>query len=335
MDAKELKKYIIENNLLQTLIEKIGCHSFVPYDKEYRCALPNDNDNSKVSIFKNKELSVRIFTKGETIYGSIFDLVMFIDSCSFAEALRKCGNLIGVNTNIQINKNKVDHLRFFKKIKNHKEKLDELTKYDKSLLCKYSSIPHIELIKDGILFDVIDKYSIMFDERSDRIVFPHFLYSNKDKIVGLIGRTINPAYKELNIPKYFPVDGYKYEKSKNLYGLSHTKEDIEKNGFVIVYESEKSILKSDMYKVPCCVAVGSHEISDFQKKLLISLNVEIIIAFDKDVEKDHIHNIVNELNKFRKVSFIEDKWELLKSKDSPVDRGYKKFHYLLKYRNYL
>ncbi|MED3792486.1 hypothetical protein P4571_08515 [Niallia alba] len=333
MDAKELKKYIIENKLIIDVLEKLGCHSFVNYSKELRCALPGDNDNSKVSVFD--DLSVRVFTKGETIYGSIYDLIMFINKSSFVEALKTCNLVLGLKYST-INKEKsIDHLEFFKKIKKKKNN-SELETYEISLLDRYSDIPHIDLIrKDGIMQDIIDKYHIKFDDKSNRIVFPHFIHNDKSKIVGLVGRTVNPAYESLKIPKYFPVDGYKYEKSKNLYGLSHNLENIKKDGLVIVFESEKSVLKSDMFKMPYGVSVGSHDISEFQKKLLISLNVEIVIAFDKDVEKSHVERLVRDMSRFRKVSFIEDKWKLLKEKDCCVDRGYKRFHYLIRHRHYL
>jgi DNA primase len=333
MDAKELKEYIIENNLIQVLLEKVGCHSFVPYDKELRCALPNDNDNSKVSVFYNDNLSIRVFTKGETVHGSIYDLIMFIDESTFKDAIRKCQSLLGVSIG-KNDKKKTSHISFYKRMRKKRENKKELNEYDKDILCRYSEIPHISLIKDGIFGSVLKEYSIMFDERTSRIVFPHFKYNDKNKILGLVGRTVLPAYKELNIPKYFPVDGLKYEKSRNLYGLSHNLEEIKRAGQVIVFESEKSVLKAAMMKLPYSVAIGSHDISDFQKKLLISLNVEIIIAFDKDVESDHISKIVSEISKYRKVSYIEDKWNLLSEKDSPVDKGYKKFNFLMKHRKY-
>src|SRR5690606_25677865 len=99
----------------------------------------------------------------------------------------------------------------------------------------YSKIPHIDLIrKDGIFQDVISKYDIRFDEESNRIIFPHFKHDDKNKVVGIIGRTVNPAYKELNIPKYFSMNGIRYEKSKNLYGLSHNINEIKKRGKIIV-----------------------------------------------------------------------------------------------------
>lgn len=325
----------MQNNLLKDLLHKLGCHSIKEYSKELRCALPGDDDNSKVSVFYSDDLSVRIFTKAETIYGDIYNLIMFIEkSSSFPEAYKKCLSLLGLSASYNPSKQKkVDHLSFFKKIKRKHHDDVSFQCYDLSILDKYSKVPHIDLIrKDGILYDVIDKYYVRFDERTDRIVFPHFKYDDKTKVVGLIGRTVIPAYKELGIPKYFSMEGIKYEKSKNLYGLSHNIENIRKKGQIIVFEAEKSVMKADMFGYPIGVAVGCHELSSFQKKLLISLNVEIVIAFDKDVALSHIQNICNDLAKYRKVSYIYDKWGILREKDAAVDRGIKVWNYLYKYR---
>jgi DNA primase len=331
LDAKEIKQYIITNDLIDDILGKVGCHSIANYSNEKRCALPNDSDNSKVSLFLNDDLGVRIFTKGETVYGDIFNLIMFINNISFPDAFRKCASLLGLNTDYKNKKVKKDHLSFFRKHKKSTHN-DELKTYDISLLDKYDDKPHIDLIrKDGIISSrVLEKYHIKFDYQSNRILFPHFHYEDKSKVVGVIGRTVNPAYESLKIPKYFPLIAY--EKSKNLYGLSHNIENVKKEGYIIVFESEKSVLKADMYGFQVGVSVGCHELSSFQKKLLISLSVEIIISFDKDVEEQHVLNICKELSRFRKVSYIKDKWELLKAKDSSVDRGRKKFMYLLRNR---
>lgn len=337
MDAKELKEYIIKQGLLESLLSKIGCHSIVPYSKELRCALPNDDDNSKVSVFADENISVRIFTKGETVYGSIYDLIMFVDNIEFSDAIKKCKALLGLSGAFSKEKKRTDHLSFFKGIKKSnltKKESNDLEVFDLSILNKYSPVPHIDLIrKDGIIDKrVIEKYHIMYDERTERIVFPHFHYKDKSKIVGLVGRTTINGFESLKIPKYFPVDGYKYEKSKNLYGLSHNIDLIKKCGYVLVYEAEKSTIKSDLLGYGASVSIGSHDISTFQKKLLISLGVEIIIAFDKDVAEDHVIKLCNELNKYREVSYIKDKWKLLHAKDAPVDRGLKKFKFLFKHR---
>jgi DNA primase len=332
LDAKELRKYIYEKDIIEDIAEKIGCHKFHSYGKEIRCALPDDNDGSKVSIFINEFLNVRIFNKGETIKGNIYNLIMYIDHCDFPTALHKCAALCGVDISYN-HQNKNSYLNIFNKIKRKQKDKDELPMYDMSILDKYSSVPHIDLIKrDGLFQNVIDKYNIKFDIESNRIVFPHFAWNDETKVVGLVGRTVNHAYEELNIPKYFPVDGYKYEKSKNLYGLSLNKEDIKKQGFVLVYEAEKSVYKSDMMGFPNAVSVGCHDISDFQLKLLIKLNVEIVIAFDNDVESEYLQSLCKKISMFRTCSYINDRWKLLGEKDSPVDCGRRKFIYLLKHR---
>lgn len=335
MDAKELKKYIYDKDLIETILEKIGCHSFVPYNDEIRCALPDDNDNSKVSISLDEHLNTRVFTSGETIFGSIFDLIMYIDKVEFKEATRKCASLLGLGLNGKNAKKKDDHLDFFKKInkKKQKRKLGQYQEYDLSILDKYSDTPHIDLIKkDSIFGDVLNKYHIKFDERTDRVVFPHFKYNDSNKVIGLIGRTVIPAHKELNIPKYFSMEGIKYEKSKNLYGYSHNVNHYKENGYIVVFEAEKSVLKLDMFGYPNGCSVGCHDISEFQKGLLVSLGVEIVIAFDKGIDEEHIKKLCNELNKYSKTSYIKDKWGLLKEGDSPVDRGYKKWKFLFKHR---
>lgn len=336
MDAKELKEYIIKRDLLESLLHKIGCHSIIQYANEIRCALPDDNDSSKVSVFPDDNLSVRIFTKGETVYGSIYDLIMFIDKSEFPEAYKKCKALLGLSGAFTKNKNKTDHLQFFKGLKKKKpQQENELKTYDLSILDRYSSIPHIDLIKKDGIFDkqIIEKYHLKFDERTDRIVFPHFHYQDKTKVVGLIGRTTIAGYESLKIAKYLPVDGYRYEKSKNLYGLSHNINEIKQRGYCLVFEAEKSVIKADMMGYGASVSIGSHDISAFQMKMLISLGVEIIIAFDKDVLELHVKNICQELNKYTKSSYIKDNWKLLKGdKDSPVDRGLKRWKFLFKHR---
>lgn len=330
MNSDELKKYIINNNLIKNILESIGCHSFIN-GKDLRAALPNEDDNTKISL-NTETLFIRIFTKGESIKGSIFDLIMYIDNCTFSEAYNKCCNLIGIDNHFDIKKKKSNPLDFYKKIKIFKTYIPNQTYYDLSILNRFSKIPHIDLIhNDGIISqEHINKYYIMFDERTDRIIFPHFKYNDNNLIAGIIGRTINKAYKELKIPKYLNLLDTDYEKKYNLYGLSHNLKYIKKYNIVIVFEAEKSVIKADMFKYPIGVSVGCHEISEFQMQLLISLNVEIVIAFDKDVEDTHILNECKKIYPYRKVSYIKDKYNLLNEKDSPVDRGYKKWEYLFK-----
>lgn len=333
MNSQEVIKYIIDNDLTLDILEKLGCHSINANGRDIRAALPNDDDNTKISI-NPETLNIRVFTKSESIYGSIFNLIMFIHNCEFFTAFQWCCNSIGISDTKFIKKD--SPISLFKKIKKHQENKEQQY-YNLSILNQYSRTPHIDLIhKDGLISQqILDKYLIRFDPRTDRILFPHLKYDDCTKIAGITGRTVNKAWEELKMPKYLSMLDTDYKKNYNLYGLSLNEKNIKKQGIVIVFEAEKSVMKADMFGYPIGVAVGCHEISSFQKKLLIGLDVEICIAFDTDVEQEHILNICNSLNYFRKVSYIQDKWNLLKYKDSPVDRGHKKWNYLFNHRTFL
>jgi len=331
MNTEEVTSYIVDNNLIKEVLEKIGCHSFIE-GKDLRCALPNDNDSSKVSI--NKEMYVRIFTKGESIRGNIFNLIMYIDSCPFIDAFNKCCFILNLDNNYKATKKKSSNIDFYKKIKICKDYIPTQIYYDLSILNRYILIPHIDLIKrDGIISQKhLTKYHIMFDERTDRIVFPHFKYDNSKVIAGIVGRTVNKAFEELKISKYLSLLDTTFKKELNLYAMSLNISYIKEKRIALVFEAEKSCIKADMFGYPIGVAVGSHEVSPFQRRLLIGLDAEICIAFDKDVEKQHILNICKELYPYRKVTYIIDTWNLLNAKDSPVDRGHRKWEFLFKNR---
>ena len=67
------------------------------------------------------------------------------------------------------------------------------------------------------------------------------------------------------------------------------------------------------------VSVESHEINKEQIKLLIKLGVDVVVAFDSDVDPGSIKGI-GTLKKFLNVYIISNT-ELLGEKEAPVDRG--------------
>lgn len=205
--------------------------------------------------------------------------------------------------------------------------------FDKTILNCLESMPHIDLFHEGILPITCEYFDIKFDIKHNRIIFPHFSSFDKNQVLALIGRTVNSLYKELKIPKYLTTFGIGYKKNSNLYGLSHNYEEIKKNKQIIIFESEKSVLKAWQMGYRTCVSVGCHELSMEQFKILLSLQInEVIIAFDKDIGISHLLKIANFLKNYFKVSIIYDENLLLNDKDSPVDKGKKIFDVLYKYR---
>lgn len=193
----------------------------------------------------------------------------------------------------------------------------------------YLDLPHISLIHEGIVPNVAKEFDVMYDTRTNRILFPHRYWSSGD-LVGIFGRTTVEQYDVLGIPKYFGI--LPYAKSLNLYGLYQNYKAIQNMGYVIVCEAEKSCLKAKSMGFPNVVSLGGHGLSNEQIKILIGLNVDIIFALDKDLDKQISIDMCKEFKGIRNASYIHDKYDLLGEKDAPIDKGIKIFKYLLKYK---
>lgn len=150
--------------------------------------------------------------------------------------------------------------------------------------------------------------------------------------------------------KYRPIkinnQLYNHPLGLNLYGLNWNKQAIKKMKKVIIFESEKSVLKYATYfgwnnniSVACC---GSN-LSAYQVQLLLKLKVnEIIIAFDRQFQtlgddefnklKKNLLSLKTKYNNYAKISFIFDKQMITGYKSSPIDEGKEKFLKLFRER---
>ena len=142
----------------------------------------------------------------------------------------------------------------------------------------------------------------------------------------------------MNISRYTNViKGF--HNTNNLYGWNFAKENVDREKKLIVFEGEKSTLKQATIERGngYSVAVGGHEISEIQRNFIIkntSEDTEIIIAFDKDVMKDeqYLIDTCKRFSRYRKASYVFDEYGVLGEKDSPIDKGMKRWNHLLKFR---
>lgn len=337
MNIYDIKKYIFEKELVPLVLETIGMHNLYNNGKYISCAYPDGDNKNGCIVYLSEFLNVTSYTReidGKFQNIDIVDLVNYV--CKFNNlhlAINKIKEICNISYIQAENKKKIDYGNsIFKKKKSNKDNVS-MNIYSKEILNKYYDSPHINLFYEGILPKTIKYFDIKFDVKTDRIVFPHFNLSNKNEILSLIGRTVNPFYKELNKPKYLTILGVGYKKTSNLYGLAHNIENIKKEKKVILFEGEKSVLKSWQMGYKIGLSVGCHSISKEQIKILLSLNIEeVIISFDKDVALENIIKEIELLKIYFKVTVIYDKYNLLDEKDSPVDKGKKVFDILYKYR---
>ena len=207
--------------------------------------------------------------------------------------------------------------------------VDDIHALDDKLIDDYVPILHIDFLKEGIMPWTRDKFGLCYSYKYKRMVIPH-RYWLTGSLLGFNMRTTVQNYDAFGISKYYLTSGY--NKQLNLYGLYENYESIQKVGYVVVTESEKSCLKRHSLGDETVVALSGKNMSDEQARILIGLNVEIIIALDKDVDINEIRHICNKFYRIRPISYIHDKWDLLENKDAPVDKGSKIYQFLLKHR---
>jgi len=336
MTSIELKQYILDNNKLQEILKSLDCHGIKEYTKELRCGLPNHTSNNNIAI--NKEtLSVKIFqSDSEIIRGDLLTLIMTIKNISFPKANKYLHKLLGLEYKFKTKEEKPDKkdpLNVFKKVKRKRciTNLDDVEMYDECIIKEYIPLPHIEWIRDGILPFTCDIFKIGYSAEKKRIVIPTRQWcGDENDFIGIMGRTTIKEWEMLDIPKYFPLK--KYFKSLNVYGLQENYKTIQESGFCVVAESQKSVLKRHSRKDGTVVAIESHDISDEQVRILIGINVDIVIAMDKGIDLHHIRGMCERFYGIRNVSYIYDKYDLLKDKQAPMDLDNKMYNYLLKYK---
>lgn len=326
MNAQELKKYIIKNNYQKNILIYCDCHSIKKSKNWLRCSLKSKNNNA---IGLNlKSLKIKDFSNSD-LNGDLFSFIMNIKNISFAETIKEIHNLFNLkyekyNKKVKNIKKNNDPLSFFKKIRkksNNNIEIEDLKEYQNNIFDNYIPLLYKDWAKI-ITERTRKKFNIGFSPKKERIIIPHTHYE-KGYMCGVIGRTVNELYDKLNIAKYYPIIPYK--KSNNLYGLYENYAEIQKAGYVTVFEGEKAVLMRHTRLDSTCVSIGCNEISEQQIKILKSLNVEIVIAFDNDIS---LYQILKNCEKFYplyNVSFIKDRWNILDKKDSPADANLKNY----------
>ena len=341
MNAKELKEYIIQNeDCLITILEDLGFHKIVDRGEYVTCALPEHNNPSGFSILK-ENLYCNSFSTHFEFKGGIFELVQQMKGKTFGQSIYYIHKLLGLKYDYSKNEDdtpKDSILDFFKKYKTKSNRRNtkevELKFYtDEEVFNMYTQCPYSGWIKEGIIAVVQEEFGVGYHFDSNRVVIPH-RYWKTGEIVGLIGRSIQSAEicDMFGIPKYFPIIPYK--KGCNLYGLWENRQYIEEiKKEVIVFEAEKSVMKMASKGYRNCVSVGSHDLSEEQVKILLSLNVnEIVLAYDSDVPLEFMENEAKKFKGLRTVSIVTNQYGILKEKESPADATLKIWEALYKRR---
>ena len=187
---------------------------------------------------------------------------------------------------------------------------------------------------EGIPYEIMRKYQVMYDAFDDRIVYP--IRNLDGKIFCVSGRTCDPDYKAKGIRKYTYTTSIGALPA--LYGFWENREAIINAKEAIVFEGCKSVLKSAAYGFQNGVALLTSHLSPFQLETMIRLasfhGIRFVFALDADVDLTKDKNVCR-LKSYARVEWVRNRNNILQEKDAPVDRGKEVFEKLYMMREKL
>ena len=340
MTINELKEYIYNERKIEYVLEQIGCHN-IHYNsqKEYWSAAQPDGDNPQgVNIRNNEYLNYRSFSRGIDYEDNkdLISLVEAVKKLSFIESIKYLHKILDLPFEFKRKdekpQKKFDPLSVFKRVLRNSRRIvnvDDIHVLDDKLLDDFVPMLHIDWYKEGIMPWTREKFKLAYSYKHKRVIVPMRFWLTGE-LLGFNQRTTVENYEEFGIKKYFITPTY--PKALNLYGLYENYDSIQKAGYVVVAESEKSVLKRDSLGDGTVVALSGKSISDEQVRILMGLNVEIVIGLDKDVDINEVRHMCEKFKNVRKVSYIHDFMGILGDKDAPMDANNKDYQFLFESR---
>ena len=270
----------------------------------------HDDHNPSMSVSVDKQI-YKCFVCGNS--GNVFNFIMEYEKVSFIEAVKIVADKIGVNLDIDVNKNK--------KYENSNNRLYEIyniaykfyqnnlnTTYGKSAK-KYLNDRKIDdsIIKEfniGLSLSDTELYNILknkgytdneiidsavafksgkqiYDLYKNRIMFP--LYDLDGNVVGFSGR----VYTKSDESKYINTKETKiFKKGELLYNYHIAKAVARKEKSIIIVEGFMDVIRLNSIGVKNVVATMGTAVTKFQASLIEKLAPNIILMFDGDEAGD-------------------------------------------------
>ena len=345
MSIQKLKQYLNSPDKIGILLERIGLR-YIKLEQSnslVTCGLPGSKNRRSVQIRLNKHLTMII--RSHNITGDIIDLVSYMTYNSFGEPNQESLKYMRQDTlkwMMSILDEDFDEFRLDEEMGYAYKKtfvdydIDNFIFKD-NILDEFSPLPHISWITEGITEKTQKEFNIMYNYHDNQIIIP--CRNMMGEIVSLKARNLDMVESDdYYTPKYFSL--LKPNCGTDLYGLWKSAKHIKKKKQVILFESEKSVMKAWQYGYKNSVALATSFIPTrhvVQLMEILKEGYEVVIALDSDMGIYDIKRIANKLRKYKlNITYIKQT-DLtggikLDEKDSPVDKGKRVFSYLYKSR---
>lgn len=314
MNAADIKQTINVNDVIR-LLDSIGCEHIKLHTNYITSTKGGASDNKSGVVVYIKDYSCLMPTTPEFDkypVKDIFSVVQCINKCSFPMAVKVVCDVAGLDYSYE--KKQENFLSWLDKIENSTVMKKEVNVLSREVLDDYIKFIPAMWRNEGITDDE-DRFLIRYDLYDDSIIIP--IINSIGDMVGVKCRTTQKDAES----KYWYL--YPCEKSRVLYGVYQNYQDIIDNNEVIVYEAEKSVIKSCSFGVNNCVAIAGKKVSNAQAEEIIRLGCDVVVALDNDVSDEEIYNFVKQITfpvAMSNVYVLKDVNGLfLDDKDSPAD----------------
>ncbi len=323
MDIKELKKYIIETDKVEYILENLNCQRIKFHNSGYwTCGNPPPSDNpNAITIYKDN-LKVINYTKDMPEPSDIFTLIEYYKGINFFKSLKWICDLLEVDFYKDSNEELPKELLITKQLMNMKtgSKRDDdddtpIKPLPEEIIKYYPIIGNTMFLKDGIDYQTQYEFGLSYDNESNRILIP--IHSEIGDLVSYKGRLFKDHIEEWE-QKYLYL--YSCPRNRMLFGYHKTHSFIKNKGLAFVLEAEKSVMQLWSYGYYNSIATGGTKIGQTQIDKISRLGVPVCFCFDKDIEKEKVEKIADRFVDGIDIYAIFDEDDLLEEKESPSDR---------------
>ena len=324
---QELKKQLLENpENICTLLEEFDFAHITLKRNEIRFARNSDGGPNIRIRLNNEYLNVTDYVN--SIHTDIISYIIKEKHTDFRSVLSAIKRILNLSDDWRPQSPRLIFGGVYEHIIHRTDSSPKT--YDESILDEYLKVPNERFQRDNISLEAQMKFGIGYDVGTDRITIP--IRDQHGSLMGIKGRRNYETDNEED-PKYLYL--VPCQMSKTLFGYS-TNYSSMYGGTVMVFESEKSVLQCASYGYHNAVALGSNSLSEYQAKMILSLNPQkVIFMLDSDLPLD---NTKRNIDMLRSVAIMRDlqinyfDWTEcleLPAKASPSDEGKEVFEYIL------
>lgn len=316
-----------DDEMLQQINENADLLDYVSQTMElekkgndYWAHCPLHTDLTPSLSFTPAKNSYYCFSCGKS--GGIIGYLIDFEKMKFEDAVEKAAKLANLDLSKMCHSKTITFLKKLRVLAMKPKSAYEHRILDESELDKYQIEPVKEWLDEGIEHDVMNLFGVRVDTWQNRIVYP--VYDICGNLINIKARTRYKNYKQMKIPKY--INYFQVGVMDYFQGLNTTLKYVLDANEIIIFESVKSVMKAYGWGYKNCASAEKHTLTKEQIDLLVKLRVNIIFAYDSDVDyrSNDVRQNIDKLKRVTNVFIIDDRKKLLggkETKNAPVDCG--------------